>query len=230
MPCNDLWCSRSSPHSSEKWHFIGTYHKLNDSTAKESISLEHPGNTISKICQPLFPLLLLQKKNRWIKLFHAKWAFSRFLNRLLIAQWLEIPLKKFHFTTLQKLLKILELTSPNFWTIFQSIFSRSLSFEIDLQKRPRPIETFWDGYFKKGLSLTVNHVPYTTTSSVGTYIAKWCEWVLVDNIERVLNVCTLTRTSEEKEEGGASLFAQNRPNEHCSLATTYYHRSKSICV
>ena len=62
MPCNDLWCSRSSPHSSEKWHFIGTYHKLNDSTAKESISLEHPGNTISKICQPLFPLLLLQKK------------------------------------------------------------------------------------------------------------------------------------------------------------------------
>ena len=163
-------------------------------------------------------------------MFHAKWAFSRFLNRLLIAQWLEIPLKMSHFTTLQKLLKILELTSPNFWNIFQRIFSRSLSFEIDLQKRPRPIETFWNGYFKKGLSLTVNHVPYTTTSSVGTYIAKWCEWVLVDNIERVLNVCTLTRTSEEKEEGGASLFAQNRPNEHCSLATTYYHRSKSICV
>ena len=177
-----------------------------------------------------FPPPSTSKKNRWIKLFHAKWAFSRFLNRLLIAQWLEIPLKVSHFTTLQKLLKILELTSPNFWTIFQSIFSRSLSFEIDLQKRPRPIETFWDGYFKKGLSLTVNHVPYTTTSSVGTYIAKWCEWVLVDNIERVLNVCTLTRTSEEKEEGGASLFAQNRPNEHCSLATsTTIVQRASVC-
>ena len=175
-----------------------------------------------------FPPPSSSKKKSLNQVVSRQVSFFKVLNRLLIAQWMEIPLKVSHFKTLQKLLK--NPTSPNFWNIFQSIFSRSLSFEIDLQKRPRPIETFWDGYFKKGLSLTVNHVPYTTTSSVGTYIAKWCEWVLVDNIERVLNVCTLTRTSEEKEEGGASLFAQNRPNEHCSLATTYYHRSKSICV
>ena len=160
-------------------------------------------------------------------MFHAKWAFSRFWNRLLIAQWLKIPLKSL---ILQHCKNCWRIWEPNFRAIFQSIFSRSLSFEIDLQKRLRPIETFWDGYFKKGLSLTVNHVPYTTTSSVGTYIAKWCEWVLVDNIERVLNVCTLTRTSEEKEEGGASLFAQNRPNEHCSLATsTTIVQRASVC-
>ena len=177
-----------------------------------------------------FPPPSTSKKNRWIKLFHAKWAFSRFwIDCLLHSGW-KFPWKSFILQHCKNCWRFWNPTSPNFWNIFQSIFSRSLSFEIDLQKRPRPIETFWDGYFKKGLSLTVNHVPYTTTSSVGTYIAKWCEWVLVDNIERVLNVCTLTRTSEEKEEGGASLFAQNRPNEHCSLATTYYHRSKSICV
>ena len=157
-------------------------------------------------------------------------SFFKVLNRLLIVQWLEIPLKKFHFTTLRKLLKILEPYSPPFLEHFPKFIFKVFEFWNWPPKKAEADWDLWDGYLKKGLSLTVNHVPYTTTSSVGTYIAKWCEWVLVDNIERVLNVCTLTRTSEEKEEGGASLFAQNRPNEHCSLATTYYHRSKSICV
>ena len=88
--------------------------------------------------------------------FHAKWFFSRFLNRLLIAQYLKIILKMSHFTTLRMKQKIVEH--------FQKlIFSRSLNLEIDLQKRPIEGRGFGDGYFKKGLSLTGNHVPYTSS-------------------------------------------------------------------